>query len=375
MTHPNVHWKLRCLAHEGVMAIRPFIRATRFTCASGGWPLSQHPRRRWSMASGAVLAALALLALPSNASGAVCGNGIVEFPEQCDSGSCCTRDCTFHPPGIPCRPPLSVCDVEEDCTGTSATCPSDTFVAAGTVCRASAGVCDVADSCTGTSPICPPDFKQPSGTVCRAAADNCDAGELCDGSSSSCPADADLPDVSSCTDGQFCNGAETCESGVCTDGPDPCTGSAICNQGTDTCEHPTPTGTPTPIDTPTPTATAIIYQFVGFFQPVDNPPTLNTVAAGRAIPVKFSLSGNQGLAIFAAGYPRLEPLSCPAGVSVDTIEQTVTAGGSSLSYDAATDRYTYTWKTQTAWAGQCGELVMRLIDGTSHAADFAFKAK
>jgi hypothetical protein len=36
------------------------------------------------------------------------------------------------------------------------------------------------------------------------------------------------------------------------------------------------------------------YNFSGFFQPVDNLPTLNIAKAGSAIPVKFSLGGDQG---------------------------------------------------------------------------------
>src|SRR6185295_6911527 len=37
----------------------------------------------------------------------------------------------------------------------------------------------------------------------------------------------------------------------------------------------------------------VIYNFAGFFQPVDNLPTINAATAGSAIPVKFSLSGNK----------------------------------------------------------------------------------
>src|SRR5262249_27214781 len=48
---------------------------------------------------------------------------------------------------------------------------------------------------------------------------------------------------------------------------------------------------------------SVLYTFSGFFQPVDNLPTVNSVKAGSAIPVKFSLDGNQGLNIFAAGSP------------------------------------------------------------------------
>ena len=37
--------------------------------------------------------------------------------------------------------------------------------------------------------------------------------------------------------------------------------------------------------------------------PIENLPSINIVTAGQAIPVKFSLGGDHGLAIFAAGYP------------------------------------------------------------------------
>jgi len=113
-------------------------------------------------------------------------------------------------------------------------------------------------------------------------------------------------------------------------------------------------------------------QFYGFFQPVDNLPTLNVVRAGSAIPVKFSLNGDQGLDIFAAGYPSSGSIDCDTGVPQDAIEVTVTAGNSSLSYNAATDTYTYTWKTDRAWTG-CRQLVVRLNDGTDHVVNFKFK--
>ncbi|MCE7986307.1 MAG: hypothetical protein DYG89_34470 [Caldilinea sp. CFX5] len=117
----------------------------------------------------------------------------------------------------------------------------------------------------------------------------------------------------------------------------------------------------------------IIYNFSGFFQPVDNLPVLNAVNAGRAIPVKFSLAGDQGVNILAASYPVSQQVNCQTGAVEDDIEQTVTAGGSSLSYDAVTSQYVYTWKTENAWAGSCRQLIMRLNDGTDHLAHFKFK--
>src|SRR5207249_2788940 len=96
-----------------------------------------------------------------------------------------------------------------------------------------------------------------------------------------------------------------------------------------------------------------------------------TVNAGQGIPVKFSLGGNFGLAIFAAGSPASQSYACgSAGGSTDAIEQTVTAGNSSLQYDPATNQYTYVWKTDKAWAGTCRQLIVRLSDGTEHTAIF-----
>jgi len=119
------------------------------------------------------------------------------------------------------------------------------------------------------------------------------------------------------------------------------------------------------------------YNFSGFFAPVDNPGagpafTFNRVKAGSAIPIKFSLSGDQGLNIFAAGYPKSEKVACDTAGSVDDIEATVTAGGSSLSYNATSDQYTYVWKTDKTWAASCRKLTMRLTDNTDHVAYFNF---
>jgi hypothetical protein len=116
----------------------------------------------------------------------------------------------------------------------------------------------------------------------------------------------------------------------------------------------------------------LTYDFSGFFQPVDNPPTLNVVTAGRGIPIKFSLGGDQGLDIFAAGYPVSQRIACDTSAPTDTIEQTVTTGASGLTYDPFTDTYTYTWRTDRSWANTCRRLTVRLSDGTDHTALFKF---
>lgn len=116
----------------------------------------------------------------------------------------------------------------------------------------------------------------------------------------------------------------------------------------------------------------VAYNFSGFFQPVDNGSVLNVVKAGSAVPVKFSLGGNFGLNIMAANYPASGAVTCSISELPDAIEETVAAGGSSLSYDATTNQYTYVWKTDKAWANTCRQLHVKLNDGTDHVADFKF---
>lgn len=117
----------------------------------------------------------------------------------------------------------------------------------------------------------------------------------------------------------------------------------------------------------------VIYNFSNFFPPVDNLPTLNQTKAGGAIPVKFSLAGNQGLGIFAPGFPVSQQVACDGSALLDDIEETATAGNSSLTYDPGSNQYHYVWKTDSSWAGTCRQLNVKLIDGTDHKANFKFK--
>jgi hypothetical protein len=115
------------------------------------------------------------------------------------------------------------------------------------------------------------------------------------------------------------------------------------------------------------------YNFTGFLQPVDNAPTVNVARVGSVIPVKFSLDGNQGLGIFQPGYPRVITGSCSTRATPDPIESTVTAGGSSLQYDATANQYNYVWKTSSNWAGTCVKFELGLKDGSSHTFLVQFK--
>lgn len=116
---------------------------------------------------------------------------------------------------------------------------------------------------------------------------------------------------------------------------------------------------------------SVVFAFSGFRQPVDNLPTLNVTKAGSSIPLKFSLGGYQGMAILANGYPSSVNVACGA-TAEDPIEETSTAGSSSLNYDALIDQYNYVWKTEKGWAGTCRTLTIKLTDGTIHQANFRF---
>jgi predicted extracellular nuclease len=116
----------------------------------------------------------------------------------------------------------------------------------------------------------------------------------------------------------------------------------------------------------------LAYAFSGFLSPVDNLPIVNTVKAGQAIPVKFTLSGDLGLDVLA-GAPTASEYVCASGVPTDEVEITTTSGGTGLTFDPASGTYTYTWMTNKAWAGQCRTFVLTLHDGTYRTADFKFR--
>jgi len=95
------------------------------------------------------------------------------------------------------------------------------------------------------------------------------------------------------------------------------------------------------------------------------------VNAGRAVPLKFSLAGFQGMDILS-GTPKVVWVPCTNGASDPIDEFASTAGNSGLQYDPVADQYIYVWKTDRNWAGKCAKLVVTLKDGTSHEAWFRF---
>ncbi len=170
----------------------------------------------------------------------------------------------------------------------------------------------------------------------------------------------------------------SCEDETGGSGLASCTGTVVNGAPIETSIVGSHTFTVTGIDIAGNSATvtktySIVYSFAGFFQPIENLPVLNVVSAGSAVPVKFSLGGNQGMGILAAGYPASSSIACDASEPGVVIEETVTAGNSALSYNATADQYSYIWKTDRSWKGTCRMLVLRFNDGKAHYAKFRFR--
>lgn len=176
------------------------------------------------------------------AAGTVCraSAGVCDVEEVCSGspGQACATD-SFAATTVVCRHGSGdVCDADETCSGSGAACPADDAPGrAGVVCRAGSGdVCDADESCTGTSgQPCPADVRAAAGTVCRMSAGVCDLSESCSGNAGvPCPSDAFALDGTNCEDGAFCNGVESCQSGVCSpDSTHPCEGG--CDEAKDVC--------------------------------------------------------------------------------------------------------------------------------------------
>lgn len=118
----------------------------------------------------------------------------------------------------------------------------------------------------------------------------------------------------------------------------------------------------------------VTLSFGGFYEPVNNPPTVNAGKAGRTYPVKWSLTDADGATVTslsAVSSITSQNMACGAFSSdpTDALETTA-SGGSVLRYDLSANQYVYNW--QTPGKG-CYTLFVTLADGTVHTAYFDLK--
>ena len=91
-------------------------------------------------------------------------------------------------------------------------------------------------------------------------------------------------------------------------------------------------------------------------------PASKSTNAGATVPIRFSLDGNRGLDVVAAGYPQSMACGSAQGEATSSVEGLRLAG----------EKYQYNWQTAKAWAGTCRQFVIKLVDGSTHTATFQF---
>ncbi|MFN2376641.1 MAG: hypothetical protein ABR538_08895, partial [Candidatus Binatia bacterium] len=194
-----------------------------------------------------------------------CGDGSLDDGELCDDGNtangdCCSSACTPTGNGTPCNDGV-FCNGADTCQ--AGACSQH----AGDPCPGPDGDGDCTETCDETADACSgPDTEASAcndGLFCNGAdtcaGGNCSvhAGDPCPGAdgdgncSESCNEAADAcsgadANASSCNDGLFCNGADTCQAGSCSQhAGSPCTGadgdedcSESCNESIDNCTAP-----------------------------------------------------------------------------------------------------------------------------------------
>lgn len=163
-----------------------------------------------------------------------------------DDGNACTDEaceesaggCTSVPNAAPCEDG-DACTLGDACSGGAcipgavADCTPDGNACTDDACQVGSGcsypalgdgadcgngsVCDGAETCAGGACVAgTPLSCSPDGSPCTS--DVCDAALGCN---------PPVADGTSCSDGSFCNGAETCSAGACAAGAAPCAGDGI----------------------------------------------------------------------------------------------------------------------------------------------------
>ena len=116
----------------------------------------------------------------------------------------------------------------------------------------------------------------------------------------------------------------------------------------------------------------VTLPFSGFLPPLAGT-ALHLANAGAGVAINFTLGGDRGLNVLAAGSPSSAPVSCSSGAVLGAATPAQSAGNAGLQYDATTGEYTYVWKTDRSWSGSCRTLSLSLIDGSTYQARFQFR--
>jgi hypothetical protein len=106
--------------------------------------------------------------------------------------------------------------------------------------------------------------------------------------------------------------------------------------------------------------------FGGFKSPVSNPPAINNANAGSTIPVKFHLSGVEGLPPVDTQEVDCTTLQ-PTG---EAPEAPATPGGTGMKRKGI--EFQLNWQTDASWAGTCRKFTVRIPAPADGVAYFSF---
>jgi hypothetical protein len=111
--------------------------------------------------------------------------------------------------------------------------------------------------------------------------------------------------------------------------------------------------------------------FQGFLGPIHQG---SVVSAGDAIPIVFSLGGDRGLDVLAAGSPSSVQTDCDHPGAPTGGEPASSQSGSGLIFHSWTGHYVFKCQTRRSWAGTCRTFVLGLRDGDVARLTVSFRS-
>ena len=115
----------------------------------------------------------------------------------------------------------------------------------------------------------------------------------------------------------------------------------------------------------------VVYGFNGFTAPVQNPPTLNVLKAGRSVPLRWRVVDAQGAPVnnLTAAAVGATAISCP-GATENRI--TVYGGSNSQLQNLGNGYYQLDWLAPSSYRNTCKALNLDVGDGEAHPLQFKF---
>jgi DNA-binding beta-propeller fold protein YncE len=123
--------------------------------------------------------------------------------------------------------------------------------------------------------------------------------------------------------------------------------------------------------TPPPTTPDPGLDFQGFLGSIHDG---SVVRAGDAIPIVFSLGGDQGRDVLAGGSPSSVQTDCDHPGTPTGGEPAWSQSGRGLSFHSWTGHYVFVWQTRKSWAGTCRTFVLGLRDGSVERLTVSFRS-